>query len=469
MLRELTESCGLFGVYGVRNAARATYFGLYALQHRGEEAAGIAVSDGKALRAHLGMGLVTEVFDDARLSSLKGLAAVGHVRYGTAGSSELRNAQPMLVDCSRGQLAVAHNGTLVEADNIRDEFEAHGSIFHTTTDTELIVHLLARPNYVMNGEKGMKEALATLKGAFSLLLLTPEQLIAVRDPQGFRPLVLGRAGKKGWVVASETCALDLVKARYVREILPGEILFIDSRGLRSERFVPPDRIRPHYCVFEQVYFARPDSVVFADSVHEVRIRLGRTLARECPVDADVVMSVPDSGNSAAIGYARESKIPYDRGLIRNHYVGRTFINPTPEDRVTGVDVKLNAVKSVIKGRRVIVVDDSIIRGTTSRGRIRMLRRAGAKEIHMRVSCPPTRYPCFYGIDFPTPGELLASERDLDQIRSFLELDSVGYLSLDGLLGSLSGPRANYCTACWSGEYVVPVDKHLGRFRSRRKK
>ena len=466
---ELTESCGLFGAYGVRNAARATYFGLYALQHRGEEAAGIAVSDGKSLRAHLGMGLVTEVFDDARLDSLKGLAAIGHVRYGTAGASELRNAQPMLVDCSRGQIAVAHNGTLVEADNVRDEFEAHGSIFHTSTDSELVVHLLARPNYVMNGEKGMKEALATLKGAFSLLLLTPEQLIAVRDPHGFRPLVLGRFGKKGWVVTSETCALDLVKAHYVREILPGEILFIDDRGVRSERFVPPARIRPHHCVFEQVYFSRPDSIVFADCVHEVRVRLGRTLARECPVDADVVISVPDSGNSAAIGYARESGIPYDRGLIRNHYVGRTFINPIPEDRVTGVDVKLNAVRSVVKGKRVIVVDDSIIRGTTSRGRVRMLRRAGAREIHMRVSCPPTRYPCFYGIDFPTPGELLASQRDLDQIRNFIELDSIGYLSLDGLLGSLTGPAGNYCTACWSGEYIVPIDKHQGRFRDRRRK
>ena len=469
MRRELSESCGLFGVYGVRNAARMTYFGLYALQHRGEEASGIAVSDGKTIHSHVGMGLVTEVFDDLRLGALKGPVAIGHVRYGTAGASEIRNAQPLVVDCSRGQIAVVHNGTLVEADAIRDEFEAHGSIFHTTTDTELIVHMLARPNHVMSGERGIKQALASLKGAFSLLLLTPEQLIAVRDPHGFRPLVLGRAGRKGWAVASETCALDLVKAHYVREVQPGEILFIDANGLRSERFVGEERVRPHHCVFEQVYFARPDSIVFGDMVHEVRIRLGRNLAREQPVEADVVMSVPDSGNSAAIGYARASGIPYDRGLIRNHYVGRTFINPRPEDRVTGVDVKLNAVKTVVKGRRVIVVDDSIIRGTTSRGRIRMLRRTGAREIHMRVSCPPTRFPCFYGIDFPTPGELLAADRDVSQIRDFLELDSIGYLSVEGLLSSLSGPPENYCTACWSGDYIVPIDRHLGRFRSRRKK
>lgn len=469
MRRKLTESCGLFGVWGVRHAARMTYFGLYAQQHRGEESAGIVTTDGERLHSLVGEGLVTEVFDAGGLAGLAGRAAIGHVRYGTAGGADVRNAQPLVVDYSGGQIAVAHNGTLVEANRIRDEFEAHGSIFHTTTDTELIVHMLAKPTSVMGDEEGIKRTLASLKGAFSLLLLTPGALMAVRDPHGFRPLVLGRVGRHGWAVASETCALDLVKARYVREVEPGEIVFIDRRGLRSERFVPEGRIRPHGCIFEQVYFARPDSVVFGDTVHEVRVKLGANLAREHPVDADVVISVPDSGNSAAIGYARASGIPYDRGLIRNHYVGRTFINPRQSDRVTGVDVKLNPVRRVIRGRRVVVVDDSIIRGTTSRGRIRMLRRAGAKEIHMRVSCPPTRHPCFYGIDFPTTTELLAADRDLDAIRDFLELDSIGYLSVEGLLSSVSGPPENYCTACWTGDYIVPVDKHMGRYARKRKR
>ena len=469
MRRKLTESCGLFGVWGVRDAARMTYFGLYAQQHRGEESAGIVAADGKTLRSHVAGGLVTEVFDPGALGALVGRSAIGHVRYGTAGTSDVRNAQPLVVDYSGGQIAVAHNGTLVEANRIRDEFEAHGSIFHTTTDTEIIVHMLAKPASVMDDDEGTKRTLASLKGAFSLLLLTPETLMAVRDPHGFRPLVLGRAGRKGWVIASETCALDLVKARYVREVAPGEMVFIDRRGLRSERFVPESRIRPHQCIFEQVYFARPDSRVFGDTVHEVRVKLGENLAREHPVDADVVISVPDSGNSAAIGYARASGVPYDLGFVRNHYVGRTFINPSQADRMTGVDVKLNVVKPIIRGKRVVVVDDSIIRGTTSRGRIRVLRRAGAKEIHMRVSCPPTRHPCYYGIDFPTTTELLAADRSLDDIRDFLELDSIGYLSVEGLLASVSGPPDHYCTACWTGDYIVPVDKHTGRYSRKRKR
>ena len=467
-MRSIREKCGLFGVYGVRNAARMTYFGLYAQQHRGEEAAGIVVSDGSGLTAQVGLGHVTDVFNETTLEKLKGRAAIGHVRYGTAGGSDAKNAQPLLVDYSGGSIAVAHNGNLVEADAMRDEFEAHGSIFHTTTDTELIVHMLAKPSVLMRGHEGTKEVMAGLKGAFSLLMLRPNEMVAVRDPQGFRPLVLGKLGK-AWVVASETCALDLVKARYVRDIAPGEILYINEKGLTSELYVPEKRIRPHHCLFEQVYFARPDSIVFGDTVHEVRVKLGRNLAKEHPVPADVVISVPDSGNSAAIGYARESGIPYDRGFIRNHYVGRTFIQPRQSERITGVDVKLNVVKAVVKGRRVIVVDDSIIRGTTSRGRIRLLRKHGAKEIHMRISCPPTRHPCFYGIDFPTTTELLAADRDIEGIRQFLDVDSVGYVSIEGLLASVSGPRENYCTACWSGEYCVPVDRHLGRFKSKRKR
>ena len=468
MRREVTESCGLFGIYGVRDAARLTYFGLYAQQHRGEESAGIVTSDGKGLHSHVGMGLVTDVFDDEDFDDLPGKCAIGHVRYGTAGGSDVRNAQPLVVDYSQGQIAVAHNGTLVGARNIRDEFEAHGSIFHTTTDTEIIIHMLAKPSSVMSDESGYRKTMASLTGAFSLLMLTPDKLMAVRDPNGFRPLVLGRIGRKGHVIASETCALDLVKARYVRDVEPGEMIFIDKNGLRSDFYVPKSQIQPHHCIFEQVYFARPDSRVFGDHVHQVRLRMGANLARENPVDADVVISVPDSGNSAAIGYARESGITYDRGFIRNHYVGRTFINPKQSARVTGVDVKLNAVTPVIKRKRVVVVDDSIIRGTTSLGRIRMLRDAGAKEVHIRISCPPTRHPCFYGIDFPTTTELLASGRTVEQIRKFLEVDSVGYLSVEGMLSSVSKSPDDYCTACWTGDYIVPVGTHQGRFQRGRK-
>jgi amidophosphoribosyltransferase len=469
MSREIKEKCGLFGVFGVRNAARMTYFGLYAQQHRGEEAAGIVTANGDGLHAHIGLGHVTDVFNEGVLAKLKGNAAIGHVRYGTAGASDVKNAQPIVVDYSGGSIAIAHNGNLIEADATRDEFEAHGSIFHTTTDTELIVHMLAKPANVMLEREGIKNTMAALKGAFSLLLLTPEQMIAVRDPKGFRPLVLGRIGKSAWVVASETCALDLVKARYVRDVECGEIVFIDKSGLTCEKYVAEKRVQPHHCLFEQVYFARPDSLVFGDTVHEVRVKLGRHLAQEHPVEADVVMAVPDSGNSAAIGYARESGIPYDQGFIRNHYVGRTFIQPHQSDRITGVDVKLNAVKTVVKGKRIVVVDDSIIRGNTSRSRIRMLRRTGAKEIHMRIACPPTKYPCFYGIDFPTTTELLAGQMDVEGIRKFLELDSLGYLSIDGLLSSVSGAPTDYCTACWSGDYIVPVDRHLGRFKGKRRK
>jgi len=429
MTREARESCGLFGVHGVRDAARMTYFGLYAQQHRGEESAGIVSADGETLHAHVDVGLVTDVFGSEHLDRLRGTVAIGHVRYGTAGGTDVRNAQPLVVDYAAGKIAIAHNGNLIEANRMRDEFEAHGSIFHTTTDTELIVHMLARPKNVMVDEEGVKYTLSSLKGAFCLLMLTPEKLIAARDPNGFRPLVLGRVRSKGWVVCSETCALDLVKARYIRDVAPGEIVFIDKKGLRSETFCVKRRVQPHHCIFEQVYFARPDSRVFGDVVHEVRLALGANLAKEHPVEADVVVSVPDSGNSGAIGYARASGIPYDRGFIRNHYVGRTFINPRQSDRITGADVKLNPVKSVIRGKRVVVVDDSIIRGTTSRGRIRMLRAAGAKEVHMRISCPPTRHACYYGIDFPTTTELIAANYTVEEIRDELELDSLGYLSV----------------------------------------
>jgi amidophosphoribosyltransferase len=469
MSSEPRESCGLFGVFGVKDAARMTYYGLYAQQHRGEESAGIASTDGRTIISHRGMGLVTDVFDEEDLPRLKNHTAIGHVRYGTAGASGPANAQPLVVDYSHGQIALAHNGTLVGAEAIRDEFEAHGSIFHTTTDTELIIHMLAKPEVVMRDNEGIKDVMSKLRGAFSLLMLTPEQMIAVRDPQGFRPLVLGRVGSQGWAVASETCAFDLVKARYVRDVEPGEIVFIDKDGLHAGKYVGEDQIHPHHCIFELVYFSRPDSRVFGDTVHVARMRMGRELAREYPVEADVVVAVPDSGNDSALGYARESGIPLDHGFIRNHYVGRTFIQPEQSDRIQGVEVKLNVVKPVVKGKRVIVVDDSIIRGTTSRSRVQMLRAAGAKEVHLRISCPPTRHPCFYGIDFPTTAELLAFDKDMDEIRDFLELDSTGYLSMEGMLKSVSQPPDHYCTACWSGEYIVPIGRYAGRFGKRRKR
>lgn len=451
---EAKDHCGLFGVFGAPNAAELTYLGLFAQQHRGQESAGIASVQDNRLVHHKGMGLVSDVFDAPALQKLKSHAAVGHVRYSTTGSSSLANAQPLVVETSRCMIAVAHNGNLVNSATLRRDIEAQGHffpIFHTSTDTEIILYLVARSPDV---ERGIKQAMTLIQGAYSLLFLTPRELVAVRDPQGFRPLALGKRGS-AWAVASETCAFDLLGFEYQRDVEPGEILFIDRNGPRAERFLPRKECRPAHCVFEHVYFARPDSQVHQDLVQAVRHRLGQQLAREHPVEADFVTPIPDSGLYAAQGYAEEARLPYKMAYVRNHYVGRTFIQPTQDQRAHNVEIKLAVVKELVKGKRVVVVDDSIIRGTTSRSRIRLLRDAGAREVHLRVSCPPTRFPCYYGIDFPDPKELIASQKSVEEIRRHVGVDTLGYLSLEGMLAALRHPAENYCTACWTGRYPVP--------------
>jgi amidophosphoribosyltransferase len=460
----IRHHCGLFGIFGTADSVQLTYQGLYAQQHRGQESAGIAsIQDGR-LVYHKSMGLVADVFTRDALQKLKSHAAIGHVRYSTTGASNPANAQPIVVETSQRMLAVAHNGNLVNSATLRREVEEQGHffpVFHTTTDTEIILYLVARSPDL---EKGLKQAMNRIKGAFSLLFLTPDALIAVRDPQGYRPLVLGKKGS-AWAVASETCGFDLSGIEYQRDIEPGEILIIDKNGPRSERFAPKKDCKPSHCIFEHVYFARPDSRVHGDLVHEVRWKLGQQLAREFPVQADFVTPIPDSGLFAAMGYAEEAKIPYRMAYIRNHYVGRTFIKPSQGERVTSVEIKLAAVKEIVKGKRVVVVDDSVIRGTTSRSRIKLLKDAGAKEVHLRVSCPPTKHPCYYGVDFPSQKELIASDKSIEEIRRHIGVDTLGYLSLDGMLGGVTGPKDSYCTACWTGKYAVPPvdsmdkDKH----------
>ncbi len=451
---EAKDHCGLFGVFGAANAVDMTHAGLFAQQHRGQESAGIvSIQDGK-LVYHKGMGLVSEVFSREKLQSLKSHAAIGHVRYSTTGSSNPANAQPLVVTTSLCMIAVAHNGNLVNSRTLRQEVESQGHffpVFSTTTDTEIILHLVAGHR---NLDKGLRETMRMIKGAFSLLFLTPTELIAVRDPQGFRPLVLGKKGG-AWAVASETCAFDLSGIEAQRDIEPGEILVIDKNGPRSERFLPKKECHPAHCVFEHVYFARPDSHVHGDLVQSVRHKLGAQLAREHPVEADFVTPIPDSGLYAAQGYAEEAKIPYKMAYVRNHYVGRTFIQPTQDQRASSVEMKLAVIREMAKGKRVIVVDDSVIRGTTSRSRIRLLRDAGAKEVHLRVSCPPTKHACYYGIDFPDSKDLIASSHTIEEIRKHIGVDSLGYLSLDGMLSTVSAPRENYCTSCWTGKYPVP--------------
>lgn len=455
----LREECGIFGIFGHRDAANLTYLGLYALQHRGQESAGIVISDGKRVRSQKGMGLVTEVFNQEVLEKLHGHLAIGHVRYSTTGSSSLKNAQPFLVEYSRGSIAIAHNGNLVNAQDLRNELEVSGSIFQSTMDSEIIIHLLARSRKKKLEER-VAESLSQIKGAYSLLLLTEKELIAVRDPQGVRPLCLGQL-EGSYVIASESCALDLTRAKFLREIEPGEIVFINEKGLHS--FKPFPKTRHSFCIFEIIYFARPDSYIFGGNVHLVRKAQGRELAKEHPLEADLVMPIPDSGNSAALGFAEESGIPFEMGVIRNHYVGRTFIQPSPYIRDLGVRVKLNPVKEVLKGKRIVIVEDSIVRGTTSRARIKTLREAGAKEVHMRVSCPPLKYPCFYGIDFPTKEELIAATRSVEDIAKFVGLDSLGYLSLEGLFKAMPLPREEFCTACFHGDYPIPIPKGVGKY------
>ncbi len=465
---EKKEECGLFGIFGDPDAVEKTYVGLHALQHRGQESAGIASSDGEFIQCYKGMGTVRRVFrsgSDA-LTNLQNPIAVGHVRYSTTGSSKAVNSQPLLAEYSRGQVAVAHNGNLINASLLRDEYEAYGSIFKSTSDTEVIIHLLAKPTHQSKPDP-LGHVLNHLQGAYSLIFLFADHIEAARDPFGIRPLCIGRTEEGHYLVASESCAIDAIGAKLIREVEPGEIVRLDRRGLHSRFFVRRGSITPAHCIFEHVYFSKQNSRIFGENVHEFRKKLGRQLAREHPAQADVVVPVPDSGTSAAIGFAQESGIPFDMGLVRSHYVGRTFISPEQKLRELEVNLKLAIVKEVVAGKRIAVVDDSIVRGTTTRGKIRALRQAGAREIHMRVSCPPIRFPCYYGVDFPTKEELLANGRSLDEIRAFLEVDSVGYLSLDGMLACAALPKGHYCTACWSGKYPVPVDITLNKFSMER--
>ncbi len=448
------EFCGLFGVYGHKQAAWLTYLGLFALQHRGQEACGIVVNNKENLSVYKHMGLVSDVFTSEVLDKLKGRAAVGHVRYSTTGSSVLKNAQPLLIDFAKGSVCIAHNGNLVNSLELSKELEKNGSIFQTTTDSEIIVHLMARSK-AQDLLESLIFALEKVKGAYSLVIMDTERMIGVRDPLGFRPLCLGKLGG-AYCLASETCAFDLIGAKYIREIEPGEMVVIDNDGLKSLKPKSLQSKGKHsFCTFEHVYFSRPDSVVFGETVHLVRRRLGMQLAREHPVKADFVIPVPDSGFSAALGYSQESGIPLEMGIIRNHYVGRTFIQPAQDSRDLGVRIKFNLLKDVLKGKRIIIVDDSIVRGTTSKLRMRNLRKAGCKEVHLRISCPPHRFPCFYGIDFHKPTELLANKYEsLDKMRQYLEVDSLGYLSLEGMLGCLKYKEENYCSACWTGKYPL---------------
>jgi amidophosphoribosyltransferase len=450
------DECGVFGVFDHPEASNLAYLGLYALQHRGQESAGIVSSDGREMHMHRAMGEVEEIFQPTVLAKLPGASAIGHTRYSTAGDKALLNAQPILVDCSKGKIAVGHNGNLTNAAEWRRKLEHRGSIFQTNSDTEVIVHLIAR-SQARNLSGALGDALNQVEGAYSLLVLTPDELYAVRDPRGFRPLVLGKIpGKDGhdtWLVASETCAFDLLNAHYIREIEPGEMLRISRTGIESIRFSLPKQHQ--YCIFEHVYFSRPDSIIFGRSVNDSREKLGRLLAREHPVEADMIVPVPDSGVPAAIGFSLESAIPFRMGLIRNHYIGRTFIEPSQAIRNFGVRLKLNPVRELIAGKRVVLVDDSLVRGTTSRKLVRMVREAGAKEVHVRISCPPTISPCYYGVDTPTKEELIASSKTPEEIRQFLGADSLGYLSLAGLRQAVNDTSGNFCTSCYTGNY--PTD------------
>jgi amidophosphoribosyltransferase len=460
--------CGVFGIYNHPKAAELAVFGLYALQHRGQESAGIVTYDGQKFNSHLGMGLVSQVFKGDALDKLPGRMAVGHTRYSTTGSSELRNAQPLTIDCKRGQIAIAHNGNLTNAAHLRDELESRGSIFQTTVDSEIILHLLAQPT--TNGSNStLVSAIRRIEGAFSLVIMTEQELIGVRDPHGFRPLAIGKVGDT-WVLASETCAFDLIDAEFVRDVEPGEIVIINEKGLSSIKAFPEEQ-RKAFCIFEYVYFARPDSRLADRSVYKVRVDMGRQLAREFPIPADIVVPVPDSGNCAALGYSLESNIPFEMAFVRNHDVGRSFLQPSQLIRDFNVRVKLNLIEDLVKGKRVIIVDDSIVRGTTCKTRVNNLKEAGAKEVHVLVSCPPHMHPCVYGIDFPDRTKLMAANHSRDDIRKYLNADSLGYLSLDGMVAATGHPKESFCMACYDGNYPVQydplVDKHIMEHRRAR--
>ncbi len=472
------HECGVFAVFGHQNAAELTYYGLFALQHRGQESAGIvtAGASGSQFIRHVDMGLVSQVFKAPDLERLKGrlpeserskghssddyprnTRAIGHVRYSTTGSSTLTNAQPLMVDCARGQIAIGHNGNLVNASLLRKELEDKGSIFQTTVDSEIILHLLAQPNHDGNA----LSALRRIQGAFSVVMMTETEIIGIRDPHGFRPLSLGKLKDGGYVLASETCAFDLIEAEFIRDIAPGEVVIIGENGIRSER--PFDDVQPAFCMFEYVYFARPDSIISGVNVARVRTEMGRQLAIETPVEADIVIPVPDSGNYAAFGFAEHMMIPFEQAFVRNHYIGRTFLQPSQLIRDFNVRVKLNLIREMVDGKRVVVVDDSIVRGTTAMSRVKSLRECGAKEVHLRVSCPPHRHACHYGIDFPDPKKLIANQHTPEAIAGYLGADSIGYLSVPGMIKATGRPANNFCLACFDGNYPVQIPEGAGKF------
>jgi len=453
--------CGVFGIFGHANAAELTYYGLYALQHRGQESAGIVSHNGHDFHTHKGMGLVSQIFNGDVLNTLPGSMAIGHTRYSTTGSSHLCNAQPLTVDCARGQIAIAHNGNLTNAAALREALESNGSIFQTTVDSEIILHLMAQPTLGGN-ENNLVQTVRRIEGAYSLAIMTETELIGVRDPHGFRPLCIGKVGDS-WVLSSETCALDLIHAKFVRDVAPGEIVVINKDGMRSIQAFP-EHERKAFCIFEYVYFARPDSNINNRNVYKVRVEMGRELAREHRIEADLVIPVPDSGNSAALGYSLESGIPYEMAFVRNHYVGRSFLQPSQLIRDFNVRVKLNLISELVKGKRVIIVDDSIVRGTTCKARVNNLKEAGAAQVHVLVSCPPHMNPCVYGIDFPDRKKLMAANYTIDQIRDYLNADSLHYLSQEGMVKATGLPKNSFCMACYDGNYPVPydplVDKHI---------
>ena len=456
MLDKLHEECGVVGVYGHPEAANLVYLGLYALQHRGQESAGIVASTHSKMHLELGMGLVADIFDPGRLLKLPGPLAIGHNRYSTAGKSELVNAQPCMINYAAGSLALAHNGNLVNAKTIRKELGSKGAIFQSTNDSEVIVHLMAQAkseNFVDRAA----EALRQVSGAYSLVLMTENELLAARDPHGFRPLCLGKLDG-AYIIASETCVMDLIEAEFIREVEPGELILINENGLQS--FFPFKKVESKYCVFEHIYFARPDSFLFGEHVYAARKEMGRAMAQESPADADLIVPVPDSGVVSAMGFAEESGIPFEMGLIRNHYVGRTFIEPQSQIRNFGVKLKLNAVKNLISGKRLAIIDDSIVRGTTSRKIVKMLLEAGAKEVHLRISSPPILHSCFYGIDTPHKEELIAHTHSLEETRKYLGADSLQYLSIKKMLEVLQNGKNKFCSACFDGNYPVPITDHF---------
>jgi len=455
--RDVKEYCGLFGIFGHSEAVALTYLGIYAQQHRGQESAGICTIRDAYIHRHAALGLVTHVFDQQVLDALQGSAAIGHVRYSTTGSCHDVNCQPLLVRYANGQVAVAHNGTLINAAELRSQYEARGAIFQTTSDTEVILHMLASPTHAKAPDP-LASVLRELRGAFCLLFIFPDRIEAVRGSQGLRPLCIGRLSDGTNVVASETCALDIVDAEYVRDVAPGEIVTLAEDGLSSRMFTEPDQVHPAYCIFEQVYFADPSSDVFGQNVHTFRVATGRRLAREAPVDADLVIPVPNCARCAAIGYSEESGLPLGRGFTTSHYMGRSFIMPTQDQRDLVVKMKLNVIREAVRGKRLVVVEDSVVRGTTTRGKMGALRKAGAKEVHLRVASPPIRHSCYFGIDFPNQQELTAKGRTIEQVRDTLDVDSLAYLTLDGMLSCAKQPSDDYCTACFSGVYPMPVDR-----------